>query len=107
LVATKINKQMKTAVRKKSREKIMSILQDKYPSLHVSTTEDFGISKGGVWLCGECGDVDRNGDELFNYYAENYNKYTFGVINHLNNWAQRNGWWFEWYDAGTIMMWEL
>ena len=86
------------------RETIIAKLKAKYPTLFIKTTEEFDGSEGGLWMCGEdCDVTDRNGMPIFDYYAES-SKYDFGVIYHLNNWADRNGWMFEWYDAGTIMM---
>jgi hypothetical protein len=31
---------------------------------------------------------------------------TFGVDPKLNEVVESNGWYFEWYDPGTIMVWE-
>ena len=89
----------------KTREQMMATLKTKYPKLFVNTTEEFNGTEGGIWMCGEdCDVVDRKGNRIFHYYAES-NSYDFGVIYHLNKWANRNGWWFEWNDSGTIMMW--
>jgi hypothetical protein len=30
---------------------------------------------------------------------------TFGVQPKLNDFVEENGWYFEWYDAGTMMVW--
>jgi hypothetical protein len=92
----------------KSREKMMDTIQSKYPNLFVSTTESFDGSEGGIWMSGEDGTVDREGLELFNYYAEDYKEkyYIFGVRKHFHNWTERNGWCCEWHDAGTIMMYQ-
>jgi hypothetical protein len=97
---------MKTRNTTKSRHYMMQRLEKSYPGMFISMTEDFNGSEGGIWLSGEDGIEDRNGNQIFNYYAESEN-YTFGVINHLDRWAERNGWYFEWNDPGTIMMWEI
>lgn len=88
------------------REAVMTKLKATYPKLFINTTEAFDGSEGGIWMSGEDGVVDKKGDLIFDYYAES-SKYEFGVIYHLNNWAERNGWMFEWYDAGTIMMYPI
>jgi hypothetical protein len=62
------------------------------------TTEEFGISKGGIWVSGE------STPSLFNYYSEGWMD-TFGVQPKLNDFVEKNGWYFEWYDAGTMMVW--
>jgi hypothetical protein len=41
--------------------------------------------------------------DLFNYYSEVWYD-TFGVQPALNDFVEENGWYFEWHDAGTIMM---
>lgn len=87
--------------------KMMEILENTYPGLWMNYSEDFNGSKYGIWICAEDGVVDRNGDELFDYYAMNHRKYMFGVVKHLSNWAQRAGWYFEWHDPGTIFMWKI
>lgn len=92
--------------RKRSRAKMIEILENTYPNLFVSITEEFDGAEGGIWISGEDGTTDKNGRELFNYWTEDHENYTFGVVNHLNRWANRAGWMFSWNDAGTIMMWE-
>jgi len=91
-----------------TRERLVSKLERSYPDMFISTTEEFfgeGQSSGGVWLCGEGSDTDRNGDELFKYYADGDSNYVNGVVKHLSNFLDRNGWRGEWNDAGTLMLW--
>ena len=92
----------------RSRERMIQILEKTYPNLFVSTTERFDGSEGGIWLSGESGVTDKEGLELFDYYAEDYKEeyYIFGVRKHLHFWAYRAGWFFEWHDAGTMMLWK-
>jgi hypothetical protein len=89
-----------------SRETLIQKLQKAYPQMNCKLTEDFNGDEGGVWLSGEDGIEDRNGLPIFDYYAES-NLYVFGVIDHLHNFADRNGWLFEWYDCGTMMVWKI
>jgi len=30
---------------------------------------------------------------------------TFGVNPKINKVIEKNGWWCEWYDSGTMMVW--
>ena len=73
--------------------------------LHVcGTTDEFYGCKNdnnGIWVA-----ADSN-PELFDYHGE-YHKWgdTFGVDPKLNAMVETNGWYFEWYDPGTMMVWE-
>ena len=84
---------------------MISKLEKAYPTMNCMLTEDFNGSKGGIWLSAEDGITDRNGRLLFNYWTEDSRNYQLGVVNHLERFANRNGWYFEWNDAGTIMLW--
>jgi len=100
-----MKRQRKTRTR--SREQMMEILSNTYPDQWINVSEDFRGSEGGIWLDAECGVTDRNGNLLFDYYSIDHRNRYFGVINHLANWAERAGWFFEWNDAGTIFLWEI
>ncbi len=66
------------------------------------TTDQFYGSKNennGIWVA-----ADSN-PELFDYYSERWMD-TFGVDPKLNKLVEDNGWYFEWYDPGTMMVWE-
>jgi hypothetical protein len=79
------------------RDKMIIALREK--GVHVvGTTEEFGITDGGIWISGE------SHPSLFNYYSETWMD-TFGVQPKLNDYVEENGWYFEWYDAGTMMVW--
>jgi len=81
-----------------TRDKMMEALKAK--GVHVvGTTKDFGIGGEGIWVSGE------STTDLFDYYAEMWYD-TFGVQPELNQFVEDNGWYFEWYDAGTMMIWE-
>lgn len=68
------------------------------------TTEDFNGSPGGIWLCGECGD-EYKGNVIYSYYSEDYKNRTFGVDNKWEKELNKRGWYSEWYDTGTSMVW--
>ena len=95
-----------------TREQLIQKLQRSYPEMEIRLTEDFDGTEGGIWLSGESGVEDRNGMVLFNYYSQdthqdrNRPSYIFGVRYHLHNFLERNGWYAEWNDPGTIMFWQ-
>ena len=76
------------------------------------------LEKAGVQVCGTTDEFygeknDNNGiwisaestPSLFNYYSEVWGD-TFGVDPKLNKLVEGNGWYFEWYDPGTMMVWK-
>jgi hypothetical protein len=89
-----------------TRQQMINALQKAYPTQFISTTEEFSGTEGGIWLSGEDGTVDRKGVKIFNYYNMS-DQYELGVVAHLDQYVECHGWYFEWYDAGTIMLWKL
>lgn len=93
------------------REELIAELKKKFPNMFLRTTEDFNGSEGGIWTSAEDGSDGGTwgGLPLFNYYSQDggSNKYTFGVNNFLYNWLEENGWYCEFYDPGTVMIWEI
>lgn len=85
------------------RNKFIAKLKEK--GVHVvGTTEEFNGSKGGVWCSAE------SGGDAFNYYAFDFGveeEYPCGVKKEIEQFANDNGWFFEWNDCGTVMAWEL
>ena len=77
-----------------TREQMMAFLEKKGCQV-IGTTEEFNGNEGGIWLSGE-------GSTLFNYYGF-FN--TLGVNPNLDSMTGKRGWWFEWYDAGTMLCW--
>ena len=72
----------------------------------VRTTEDFNGDKGGIWLSGENTD-EYKGQVIYDYYSEDYKNREFGVLNKWEKELNKRGWYSEWYDAGTVMVWPL
>lgn len=91
-----------------TREKLMAKLEKAYPNMFLRTTEEFSGSEGGIWTSGEESPEDKAGLPLFDYYTiDNEEKYyIFGVRVHLHNFLERNGWYGEWHDCGTMMLWK-
>ena len=68
------------------------------------TTEEFSPGmKGGIWLTAEEGD-------LFDYYAWEWDceekSYIMGTKKEFHEELKRLGWFAEFYDPGTVMLWE-
>jgi hypothetical protein len=81
-----------------NRDEMMTWLKTKGVNV-VGTTEQFyGEGEGkGIWVSGEDSD-------LFDYYRESWYN-TFGVQPKLNEQTEKRGWYYEWHDAGTMMLW--
>ena len=73
--------------------------------VHVcGTNDDFYNTRGtglpnGIWISGE------STPELFDYYSSSWAN-TFGVEPKINAMVEKYGWYFEWYDPGTMMLWK-
>ena len=87
-----------------TREKMMELLEAKYPQMFLRTTEEFNGEKGGIWTSGEDGLKAKDGFDLFNYYADG-NRYVLGVHTEIEKFLDKHGWFAEWYDCGTVMLW--
>ena len=105
----------------KTREAMMAILakslqtadpNDRHKPL-IRTTEDFwgeeitNAYKNGIWICGECG-YTYEGKTAFSYYCEwsKSAKYQSGIYKPLANMLEKHGWHAEWYDPGTIFIFQ-
>lgn len=91
-----------------NREQLIAKLQKRYPNKMFRTTEEFNGVEGGIWTSGEDG-YTHNGVPLFNYYAQDSggNSYVFGVRKILHDFLEEQGWFCEWNDPGTVMIWKL
>jgi len=92
-----------------TRERLIAKLEKAYPNMFLRPTEEFNGSEGGIWTSGEDSPEDRSGLPLFNYWTTDMKEdyYIFGVRVHFHNFLERNGWYAEWHDAGTMMIWEI
>jgi hypothetical protein len=66
------------------------------------TTDEFYGSKNdnnGIWVAAD------HTPELFDYDSSEWLD-TFGVHPKLDKLVEGNGWYFEWYDPGTMMVWK-
>jgi hypothetical protein len=71
----------------------------------VSTTENFNGSTGGIHLCGESME-EYKGDIIYDYYSEDHDNRVFGVLNAWERELKKRGWYSQWYDCGTIMLYQ-
>ena len=82
------------------REQMMAWLEGKGVNV-IGTTEQFygGSDSNGIWVSGE-------DSPLFDYYKESwYNSH--GVEPKLNEQTEKRGWYYEWHDAGTMMLYPI
>lgn len=95
-----------------TREEMIAILNKRYPSLMTKTTEEFhkNDSPGrGIWS-GSCDIIASDKFKLIDYYATNRTvakRYEFGVHIHLRKLLEKNGWYPEWWDCGTLMFYPI
>lgn len=83
-----------------NREMLINNL-DKKGLIVRGTTEEFDGSEGGIWLSAE----EESNQLFFDYYAES-RAYELGVKNTMRDFLEHRGWYAEWYDPGTVMLWE-
>ncbi len=100
---------MKKGLRESVNEAKVSLEKIKeFASKHLrflSTSEEFDGTEGGLWASAEDGDMYK-GRRIYDYYSEDYKNYTFGVLNKWENELNKRGYYSEYYDAGTVMIWE-
>lgn len=91
------------------RNDVIKAINKAYPELKLGTTEEFNGSENGIWVRGTEDDLNaKDGFNLFDYYVEGLaeRRYTFGVHNEIMKVVEDLGWFFEWNDPGTVMIWE-
>lgn len=89
----------------KTREQMMELLKAKYPAMFLRTTEEFDGGKGGIWTNGEDRLPAKDGHPLFNHYGEG-KRYELGVHTEMYKFLEKHGWYGEWHDCGTIMLYQ-
>jgi hypothetical protein len=90
----------------KTREQMMELLEVKYPEMILRTTEEFNGGNGGIWTSGEDDLPAKDNFPLFNYYSDG-KQYILGVHTEMYNFLEKHGWYAEWHDAGTIMLYQI
>lgn len=97
-----ISESVVTEAKTLDRDNMMMWLEDHLE--FVSTTEEFNGVEGGIWISGENGDQYK-GKRIYDYYSEDYKNREFGVLTKWEKELNKRGWYSEWYDAGTVMIW--
>tara|TARA_B110000908_G_C9991317_1_gene329891 strand:+ start:48 stop:323 length:276 start_codon:yes stop_codon:yes gene_type:complete len=84
-----------------NREKLIIKLKKKGLVVR-GTSEEFDGTEGGIWISAE----EEMNQWHFDYYAES-NRFQLGVSEEINKLLEDKGWFAEWYDPGTIFIYEI
>ena len=87
-----------------SREELMDLLENKYKIKTVRTSEEFNGQTEGIWVAGD-NEEELSGNRIFYYYNNSTAKYANGILKQVKTAVEKTGWWFEWQDPGTIIIW--
>ena len=81
-------------------QEIRKIMGEKW---HLRPSEEFGTgSNGGIWTDGE--NIGKDGQMLANYNGPDNTGMGFWMHPRIKTLLDRAGWYLEWYDPGTIML---
>jgi hypothetical protein len=109
-----------------SREQIMEGLYKLVPEIDfMRTTDEFNGKQGGIWTSGESlliykgippfnatleyGEIllSDNGDTDPKHKGMKVKEmYVCGIHREIYSWLEERGWYPEWYDAGTLLLWK-
>ena len=80
---------------------MMTALNSKGVKVSGTASEFYGAKafNEGIWVAAEYT------PDLFDYWSEGWAD-TFGVKPSLNKMVEKEGWYFEWHDAGTMIVWK-
>lgn len=89
-------------------ETLQKQLKTRWPKIHIcGTVQDFDKSyeTDGLWVSAE-NSFDKDGLDLFDYWSEDYKEvlYVDKVRKPVWNFLQKNGYYVEWNDAGTVFI---
>ena len=99
-----IDESIITEAKVMDREEMISWLEDQLDFRFVDKTERFNGSTGGIWLAAD----DREefkGKVIYDYYAKS-SAYELGVLKTFAKELDKRGWYSEWNDPGTVMLWQ-
>jgi hypothetical protein len=103
LIMNNLHESIVNEAKELSREDLMDLLEMKYKIKTVRESEDFNGQTEGIWLAAD-NEEELSGNKIFDYYNRSA-KYTNGVLKQFRTAIEKTGWWFEWNDPGTIMIW--
>lgn len=109
-----------------NREQIIKGLYKLIPEIDfMKTTDEFNGKKGGIWTSGESvlfykgippfnatleyGEIllSDNGDTDPKHKGMKVkDMYLCGIHREIYSWLEERGWYPEWYDAGTLLLWK-
>lgn len=93
-----------------NRDELIQALQERYPKARFRPSEDFFSDKNdeGIWVPADNAEQLQSGKSLFDYYSQDGGSkhYTRGVHNSLHNWLNKQGWYCEFNDPGTVIIWK-
>ena len=83
------------------RDDLMNALTEKGVRV-CGTTRDFGIGgEEGIWIAADSPSSITK-EYIFDYWNPKWYN-TFRAEPKLNSFVEKNGWYFEWFDPGTMM----
>tara|TARA_R100000654_G_scaffold55736_2_gene82066 strand:+ start:724 stop:999 length:276 start_codon:yes stop_codon:yes gene_type:complete len=88
----------------KNREQMMDWI-GKYMRF-VRESEHYSGSQGGIWVSGEDVDEYIKGKKIYDYYSSDKDR-QLGVCSKWEAQLNKRGWFSEWYDCGTVMIWKI
>lgn len=91
---------------KLSQKQLIESLKQTFKLKFVSDGATFSRhNEGSIWISAESGETASDGRNLFDYYSYDEN-YIFGIHQEFEAFIEKKGWWCEWYDAGTLFLFE-
>jgi hypothetical protein len=99
----KVNESLVNEAKELDRDALMNLLETKYKIKTVRTSEEFNGQTEGIWVAGDNGE-EMSGNKIFDYYNSSA-KYANGILKQVRAAVEKTGWWFEWNDPGTLIIW--
>jgi len=89
------------------RDFVIADFKKLFPKAFVKKGEEFDDrTSDSIWLSAEEPEITTmKGLPIFNYYAMG-SHYELGVLVEFMAWLEERGWYAEWYDPGTIFLYE-
>ena len=83
------------------REEMMLWLSQQGGCHVVGTTEEFDGEEDGIWIAAD------STPKLFQYYSQGKPGFEAGVEKKLHTQTGQRGWYFQFNDPGTVMVWKI
>ena len=92
-------------INEEQREALGDQIANRFGLSHIRLSEYFNGATEGFWLSAENGERASDGRPLFDYWTADWNRYEHGVHSEFVEYVNELGYWPEWNDAGTLMLW--